>query len=210
MKTDELMSNINFKGINISLEENKWFHQEHFLSDDLCEKLSKISKKKEKGNLFSHGKIGRGIKTKKNSSIRNGSIGWINFDEENSSLKSLNFILAELMNSISLYFRIPLRRFESQFALYNQGGFYKPHLDQHKMARHRQLTCCIYLNDCKKGGEFVLFKSGSKSQIEKVIKPRKGSIALFFSADIYHEVKLVNDPRLSITTWFRDDEQLFF
>jgi SM-20-related protein len=206
MNVVELMSNINLEGINLSLEKKKWFHQENFLSDELCDKLSQISMEKEKRNLFSTGKIGRGIKTQKDHNIRNGSIRWINFDEEDTSLFFLNSILTELMNSISHYFRIPLKRFESQFALYNQGGFYKPHLDQHKLARHRQMTCCIYLNDCKKGGEFVLFKSGSKAQVERTITPKKGSIALFFSADIYHEVKLVVEPRLSITTWFRDDE----
>jgi SM-20-related protein len=110
------------------------------------------------------------------------------------------------MNSINNYFRLSIKGFESQFSVYNQGGFYKCHLDQHKETRHRQVSCCIYLNDCVDGGELVIYKKGSKTEVDKVIKPLSGSIVFFFSKDIYHEVKMVQNPRYSITTWFRDDE----
>lgn len=109
------------------------------------------------------------------------------------------------MFSIKNYFRLSLKEFESQFSIYESGGFYKCHLDQHKESKHRQVSCCLYLNDCAQGGELLIYKKGSKTEIDKTVKPQRGTVVFFFSADTYHEVKLVQDLRYSITTWFRDN-----
>lgn len=112
------------------------------------------------------------------------------------------------MISVNEYFFLVMKRYESQIAYYDEGDFYKTHLDQFQDQRHRQVTCTIYLNDCTNGGELVLYKQGSQTIIDQIISPKRGTLVLFFSGHIHHEVKLVNQPRLSITTWFRDDLKL--
>lgn len=188
--------------MNSSLEEKSWYIQQNFLPSELCQSLIKYSM-----NLnFVEGKIGRGIHRSENELIRNNSINWIDSWEVDPSLHHVNSLLNEIMQSTSRYFRLSLKRFESQLATYQKGGFYKIHLDQHPKTRHRQLSCNLYLNDCVSGGEIVLYEKGSKVEIAKTVKPQMGTLVLFFSKDIYHEVKLVQAPRHSITTWFRDDE----
>ncbi len=198
------MCEIDLLNINLSLDEKSWFYQDQFISDELCLALSNICIENIKKELLIEAKIGK--KKTKDLSIRNSSIQWIDDWEESTSLRQLNSLFTEIMDSVNNYFRLSMKRFESQFTVYNPGGFYKCHLDQHKKTRHRQVSCSIYLNDCAAGGVLVIYKKGSKTEIDKVIRPVSGSIVLFFSRNIYHEVKIVQSPRYSLTTWFRDDE----
>jgi SM-20-related protein len=197
--------------INNSLEEKSWFYQESFINDELCDQIITNHFCQDEQGSFFEAKIGNKIKKSENISIRNSSIKWIDQWEESPSLITLNSVLSNIMLSTSRYFRLSLRRFESQFAIYNKGGFYKTHLDQHSGTGHRLISCCIYLNDCVDGGELVIYKKGSKTEVDKIVSPAKGSIVLFFSSDIQHEVKVVkHDSRYSISTWFRNDEVIPF
>lgn len=197
MNTDE---------INRALEEKGYFSQEKFLDDKICDLICDTYIDINNPKFFIDAKVGKGLGKTSNETIRKSSIRWITDWDENPSLNKLNLIFTEIMESSKVYFRLPLKRFESQVALYNNGGFYRTHLDQHPKTRHRQISCTLYLNNCEKGGELVLYKKGSKTQVQETVLPRKGTIVLFASADIYHEVKVVHDERYSITTWFRDDE----
>ncbi len=196
--------------INSALEESSWFFMENYLEDHLCDSLRESFVDKENLASFSKSKIGRGSKSSENSLIRNGLIRWIEDWNQNESLSELNKHLIKMMKSIGSYFRLPLKRFEAQFSIYSKGGFYNRHLDQHQNSRHRHISICLYLNDCEEGGELILYKKGSQSEVEKIIKPRKGTLVVFISKDIPHEVKLVESTRHSITSWFRDDETIPF
>lgn len=189
------------KNINSALEEKGWFHQDYFLSPELCKSIIACAKDLK----FEEAKVSSGIKKNENQSIRKNSIKWITSWEENSSLKQVNTLFSEIMISLNEYFRLSIKRYESQLAIYQNGGFYKLHLDQHPGSRHRQISCCLYLNDCDEGGELVLYKKGSKEEVDKIVTPRQGTLVLFISKDIFHEVKLVKATRYSISTWFRDD-----
>ncbi|MDA8793432.1 2OG-Fe(II) oxygenase [Bacteriovoracaceae bacterium] len=192
--------------INLALEEKSWYLKENFLQDKLCNLISQTFLEPTNSNLLSKSKIGRGPREKENDLIRNGLICWIDDWEENLAIKQLNEVLCAMMHSLNSYFRLSLKRYESQFSFYSKGGFYCRHLDQHQQTRHRQISCCLYLNDCPKGGELIIYKKDSIVVVDKIIKPKKGSMVIFISGDIYHEVKLVSTPRYSISTWFRDDK----
>lgn len=52
--------------------------------------------------------------------------------------------------------------FESHFALYPTGSFYRRHLDQFQGASHRTVSCITYLNDDwlpEHGGALRLYQS---------------------------------------------------
>lgn len=190
--------------INNSLEVKSWYYQKNFFDDQFCEILHQnlILNNSLK---FKEAELGNQLFKTKNKAIRNGYISWIDDWDDETYQKLKNFYL-ELMLSLNQYFFLAMKRFESQIAFYEKGGFYKTHLDQLKNTSHRQLTSCLYLNNCESGGELIIYKKGSKNIIDQIIKPEKGSLALFFSAHIYHEVRPVIDPRYSITSWFRDDQ----
>jgi SM-20-related protein len=197
---------MNTDQINRALEDKGWFSQENFLDNKICDLICDTYIDTKNPKFFIDAKIGKGLGKTANQSIRKSSIRWITDWDENSSLSKLHLVFSEIMESSKNYFRLPLKRFESQVALYNKGGFYRTHLDQHPKTRHRQISCTLYLNDCEEGGELILYKKGSQTEDQKMISPKKGTIVLFVSGEIYHEVKEVHDERYSITTWFRNDE----
>ncbi len=192
--------------INCTLESQNWFFMENFIENNICQEIfNSYSNKKDH---FKYAGIGNKNSDKENITIRSGSISWINNWDESIELKLLNSILEQVMVSISNHFYLSLKHFESQLAFYKEGDFYKAHLDQFTQKNHRQVSCCLYLNDCLDGGEFVIYKDASLQIIEKIINPKKGSLVIFFSGKIWHEVKLVKYPRLSVSTWFRDDLEM--
>ena len=118
----------------------------------------------------------------------------------------LHSFFTELMLELNRTFFLACKRFETQFAYYPVGGYYKKHLDQLADNKHRQGTVILYLEDCLGGGELIIYNKDHINQIDQVYSPRKGDLVIFFSSQIFHEVKEAHSERTSLTTWFRDDE----
>lgn len=188
-----------------SLELGSWFAQENFISDDICRKIYEEYSREERIRSFTEGSIGRNSTKIRDWTIRRSNISWVE-DSDCEGIKEFNLFLQDLMLSLNQYFFFSLKHFESQVAFYTTNDFYKTHLDQFSQSNRRQVTCILYLNDCPRGGELVIYRKGSKDIIDQVITPKRGTLVVFFSAHIYHEVRVVESPRFSLTTWFRDDE----
>ena len=201
------LNSIDLDELNASLLAKSWFVKDAHFSKEFCQRLLASTSSEI---AYEEAEIGIHLRKTKEKSIRNGSLKWIEDWGDSSSLKYLQSFFNEIMLSTSEYFRLSLKRFESQFAYYEEGGFYKRHLDQHRNTRHRHLSCCLYLNSSEQGGELILYKKGSQTEIARVIKPLAGPLVFFISADIFHEVVSVRSERFSVSTWFRDDEILPF
>ena len=173
----------NLRSINSCLDLGSWYSQENFISDDICKSIFDEYSKREKANTFTAAAIGRNSSKVKESTIRKSSISWVEDTDNFGGIREFNLILEQMMLSMNQYFFLSLKHFESQVAYYIKNDFYKIHLDQFSQNARRQVTCILYLNDCSSGGELVIF----------------------FSGHIYHEVKIVETPRFSLSTWFRDD-----
>jgi SM-20-related protein len=97
---------------------------------------------------------------------------------------------------------LALFEFEAHLALYPPGAFYKAHFDSFRGAANRMVSLVIYLNrDWRPGdgGELLLHGTGPSVRIA----PRAGSLLLFMSEEIEHEVLPTRRPRASIAGWFR-------
>lgn len=195
----------NLRSINSCLELGSWYAQENFISEDICQKIYEEYSRRDRIKAFTEASIGRNSTKVKDWSIRKSNISWIEASDNFEGLREFNLILEQMMLSLNQYFFLSLKHFESQVAYYTKNDFYKTHLDQFNQSSRRQVTCILYLNDCPTGGELVLYQKGSKDIVEKVIAPKRGTLVVFFSAHIYHEVKMVETPRFSLSTWFRDD-----
>lgn len=190
---------------NTALESKAWFAKEKVIDSNLCFQLSRALKVKQSDKSLSVAALSKNHSNLNSKSMRDSSISWIEDWNETEGLRSLYKILDNIMLSVNNYFRLPIKSFESQFALYENGGFYEKHIDKTKKSNRRILSCIIYLNDCPEGGELVIYRQGSETEIAQVLSPKAGSLVLFFSDQIYHEVKPTKLLRLSLTTWFRDD-----
>ncbi|EQC44009.1 2OG-Fe(II) oxygenase [Bacteriovorax sp. Seq25_V] len=204
------ISNINFQQMNQDLETKGWFCGEKILSDQSCETLTKLLKAKYDADNFIEGGVSKGLDLSIENRIRKSLVSWIEDWNENDELKQINIFFNDLMINLNEYFFLSMKRFESQFAIYEEGGFYKKHLDQHKQSPHRQMSCIFYLNDCLDGGELVVFNEKNRNEVDYVVKPKRGTFVLFISKTIFHEVLETRSPRFSLTTWFRDDEIIPF
>ncbi len=98
-----------------------------------------------------------------------------------------------------------LFEFEAHLALYPPGAFYVRHFDSFTGAANRMVSLVLYLNrDWKSGdgGELVLYRAGSGSEMTQV-DPLGGTLVLFMSEEIEHEVLPTRTRRASIAGWFR-------
>ncbi|MEG0248677.1 MAG: 2OG-Fe(II) oxygenase, partial [Pseudomonas sp.] len=89
------------------------------------------------------------------------------------------------------------------FALYPPGAFYRKHLDRFRDDDRRAVSAVIYLNpdwSADDGGEL---RMSLRDGVEHDVRPIGGSLVVFLSADIPHEVLPARRDRLSVTGWFR-------
>ncbi len=134
--------------------------------------------------------------------IRNDLIYWIPEQSQIPIEKKLLFELNFLRNKLKNYFRLPLTHFETHYAIYPEGHFYKKHIDQKENDNHRFISFVIYLNQVwapDDGGELCGYK---EDLLQFKIEPKAGQMILFQS-DLLHEVLTSHKDRYSITGWFR-------
>lgn len=135
--------------------------------------------------------------------VRNDEISWIDgVSEAETGWVDWMETMQQFLNT-RLF--LGLFSFESHFAHYAEGDFYRRHQDAFSGEGNRVLSIILYLNKgwvAADGGELVLF-TGAGSDTPVHVPPLFGTIVVFLSEDFPHEVLRVNGERLSIAGWFR-------
>ncbi|MGK0367645.1 MAG: SM-20-related protein [Thermoproteota archaeon] len=193
--------------IQSALETKGWYAKENVFSKDFCLEMMSYMNDCIQLKDFTEAGLSNQQNKKLDSAIRKSKTHWIEKWDENNSFKLLNSEFNLIMNSLNEFFFLSMKRFESQLAIYEEGGFYKKHVDQHREGNHRQLSSILYFNNCADGGELLIYNKSDKNKVDEIIKPKEGTFIIFSSKDIYHEVKETNVTRYSLTTWFRDDDE---
>lgn len=102
-----------------------------------------------------------------------------------------------------------LDRFESHFAHYPPGAFYRKHVDAFKDSDNRVVSLIVYLNpdwSPADGGQLALYDQADM-ELAKV-PPTIGTVAAFLSDSFPHEVMKTTRDRYSIAGWFCRREHL--
>jgi SM-20-related protein len=168
------------------------------LGNHLTEYLNNISR----GDFHSAG-VGRDKPASQNNTFRGDDIYWITVQFA-AGQEWLQWI-ACLQQYINRHLFLGLFSFESHFAHYKVGDFYKRHRDAFKGEHNRVLSIVVYLNTNwlkEDGGELVLYRNDADSEGIKVI-PSFGTVAVFLSEEYPHEVLPALRDRYSIAGWFR-------
>lgn len=95
--------------------------------------------------------------------------------------------------------------FESHYAWYRAGAYYKRHYDAFRGQTNRVLSVVAYLNSdwcADDGGELVLYKDGLDREGLRVT-PLAGTVVVFLSEEFPHEVLPARRDRFSIAGWYR-------
>lgn len=154
------------------------------------------------GASFEEAAIGRDQEHMKNVFVRSQKLSWIMGGSEAGSnwLKWADALQAYLNRHLFL----GLFSFESHYARYSSGDFYKRHYDAFKGETSRKLSIVVYFNRNwlpDEGGELVLYKD-NRDKVGIKITPSFATIVVFLSSEFPHEVIRTNRDRNSIAGWF--------
>lgn len=147
--------------------------------------------------------IGRGDDYVKTEFVRTDEICWIN-GESDAGRQWLDWT-GGLQRFLNRRLFLGLFSFESHFAHYPAGAYYKRHYDAFRGEANRVLSVVTYLNpgwNSNDGGELVLYSDEADREGIKVA-PLFGTIVVFLSEEFPHEVLPAGTDRFSIAGWFR-------
>lgn len=158
---------------------------------------------------FKQAGIGRAKDYVINDAIRTDDISWITSKNE-ASCAWLGWA-ASLQEFLNRRLFLGLSFFESHFAHYSTGDFYKKHKDAFKGEGNRVLSVIVYLNQnwsTADGGELVIYDkqlsaSENVDNNQIMVIPNFGTIVVFLSEEFPHEVLPAKHDRYSIAGWFR-------
>jgi len=152
--------------------------------------------------------VGRSAEHTLNRFVRRDQILWI--DGEGAAEQQWLAWSARLMTYLNRQLFLGLFSFESHFAHYQPGAFYRKHLDAFRPSglergARRVLSLVAYLNPgwqpCD-GGELLLYDQTGESVVQRV-SPLSGTVVVFLSTEVPHEVLPAIGDRYSIAGWFR-------
>lgn len=147
--------------------------------------------------------IGRGENFLKTEFVRTDEICWITGESEVG--RQWIHWMSHLQRYLNQRLFLGLFSFESHFAHYPPGAYYKRHYDAFRGEANRILSVVTYLNrgwTNKDGGELVLYTDDRDRKGLKVV-PLYGTLAVFLSEEFPHEVLPAVRDRYSIAGWFR-------
>lgn len=147
--------------------------------------------------------VGRSTSHHINQGIRSDQTAWID-DDTPTDLK-WNKWTETLRKALNRQLFMGLMPIESHYARYQKNGFYKKHIDAFEGIDNRKVSIVLFLNDFWKTtdkGELMLYV-GAQHNEKLLIQPKLGTLVVFLSTEIPHEVLPTNSIRSSIAGWYR-------
>lgn len=168
------------------------------LAENLLEHLQQMPEV-----AFSAAGVGRQQDYSLNGFVRSNQIAWIEGDSD-AGAQWLQWV-QDLQTYLNRRLFLGLFSFESHFAHYASGDFYKRHVDAFKGQANRVISLIVYLNrdwNPADGGELVIYQD--TTDLEGVrVTPAFGTVVAFISEDFPHEVLPARRDRYSIAGWYR-------
>ena len=178
---------------------------EHFLSESLAGHLKDNLVQLYADNLLERAGTGNNAAAAMNILVRGDSIYWLdrkhNDPFENAFFDRMDAFVEHLNSTCYT----GITSYEFHYTRYEEGSFYKKHIDQFRNNVSRKYSMIIYLNaDWQQGdgGELCIHHADDTLQN---ISPLNGKSVFFKSQELEHEVLLTNKPRMSITGWLKVD-----
>lgn len=152
---------------------------------------------------FQRAGVGREQNLHLNSRVRQDQIRWLEPGDA-AETAYLEWMRA-LRTGLNRRLFMGLFDYESHFAHYAPGAFYRRHLDAFRGQTNRVLTTVLYLNphwQQRDGGELLLYPERGDEVLARVA-PDAGTLVIFLSDRFPHEVLPARSDRYSIAGWFR-------
>lgn len=175
---------------------------DNFLSVALANHL-----KENLNNLFQNNQllsagIGNDQVITQNKLIRSDVIYWLDRKHNNQHENDFFDLMDQFVLHLNSTCYTGITGYEFHYTLYEQGAFYKKHIDQFQNNGSRQYSMVMYLNadwKIEDGGELCIYHDDEQQHIS----PMNGKSVFFKSSDLPHEVLVTNKQRMSITGWLK-------
>ncbi len=134
--------------------------------------------------------------------FRSDIIYWLDREHNNEHENSFFDLMDKFVIFLNESCYTGITGYEFHYTLYEEGSFYKKHIDQFRHSDSRQYSMVMYLNSDWKlndGGELCIHHD---DRIEN-ITPVNGKTVFFKSSELAHEVLVSHKPRMSITGWLK-------
>ncbi|NMY52083.1 2OG-Fe(II) oxygenase [Pseudomonas sp. WS 5011] len=184
------------------LAEQGWSLQPQFIAPSLTLELAEECRKRAAHGALAPAGVGRGVQQQIREGVRGDHIQWLEAGQAEACDQYLQ-ALDELRVALNQGLYLGLEDFEGHFALYPPGAFYQKHVDRFRDDDRRAVSAVFYLNEdwqAEQGGALRLYLPNGET---RDVLPQAGSLLLFLSADMPHEVLPASRDRLSLTGWFR-------
>ncbi|MCP5539353.1 MAG: 2OG-Fe(II) oxygenase [Akkermansiaceae bacterium] len=180
----------------------------HFLDPALVRALREESAALREEGAFRRAAVGRGTARKRRAEIRSDRIFWLEVPRLTPAQAAYWGRMEGLRLELNRALFLGLFELEAHLACYPEGAFYLPHLDRHTGSQARVVSVIAYLNDDWReadGGQLRLYtdrRAGIEGPFRDFL-PEAGTLAVFLSAEFWHEVLPARRERHSLTGWFR-------
>lgn len=187
-----------------ALHRHGWSQHAAFLSPELTRELATQCVLAQRDGRMKAAGTGSGRAPGVDRAIRGDSIAWLEAGQSGACDQYLG-VMEQLRQQLNRELFLGLDEYESHFALYAPGAFYRAHLDRFRDDDQRTVSVVIYLNADwlpGQGGALRLYPHG-EGAASLDIAPEAGRMVMFLSAGMLHEVLPTLRERLSLAGWFR-------
>lgn len=153
-------------------------------------------------DAFKTAGVGRGAAFNVRPDIRSDHILWLNEEQLTAPQQAYHQTMEALRVELNAQLFVGVQELEAHYAVYPPGAFYQKHVDRFSDADERIISSSLYLNpnweECF-GGALRLYEGERMTEVS----PHAGTLAIFRSDAIYHEVLPATHERFSLTGWFK-------
>ena len=189
------------------LSHNLYTHGFHVIDDFMikehCKSLRRLAEEMHQEGLFKSAKIGSNSDAHQNNTIRTDEIYWLEEDSVEPAVHSYLKQTIDIIKMLNQSLFLSLVEFETHFAAYQPGSFYKKHIDQFASKKTRKISCVYYLNELWQeefGGQLKIYDKDH--QLIQTVLPIENRF-ICFNSELPHEVCVTQQPRYSIAGWMK-------
>jgi SM-20-related protein len=181
---------------------NKVGIDKSFLTQNLSRGLQQNIRQLQDDDAMNDAGIGNAELKDSNQKMRSDKICWL--DKSNNNVYEQEFLALaeEFISHLNSTCYTGINGYEFHYALYEEGSFYKRHIDQFRSDNKRKFSFINYLNEDwldTDGGQLYLYQD----EIVQKIQPESKTAVFFKSDEMEHEVVRCNRSRMSISGWLK-------
>lgn len=152
---------------------------------------------------FRRAGIGKAETHHTSDQIRKDSTFWWEIEKPSEIQKPFVDVLQLLRESINRELFLGLWDFEGHYAIYAPGAFYRKHFDRFQNDSKRTVSLVTFFNTDWKREDGGLLRMEAENGSTLEVLPEAGTLVVFLSDRIPHEVTETRRERLSFAGWYR-------